>query len=100
MSSATRTAVMVFTRDLRVRDNPALVSACREADEVVPLFVIDESIVDRAGANRIGFMSDSLHDLDRSLRECGGRLVLRAGRWIDEVLAVAHGMPASAIHIA
>jgi len=56
MSAATRTAVMVFTRALRVRDNPALASACREADEVVPLFVIDESIVHAAGANRIGFL--------------------------------------------
>jgi len=100
MSSATRTAVMVFTRDLRVRDNPALAGAGREADEVVPLFVIDESIVHAAGSNRIGFLSDSLHDLDGSLRKCGGRLVLRGGRWIDEVLAVAHGASASAIHIA
>ena len=33
-------AVVVFTRDLRVRDNPALSAACREADTVVPLFVL------------------------------------------------------------
>src|SRR4051812_41630395 len=98
MCCATRTAVMVFTRDLRVRDNPALGSACRDVDEVVLLFVIDESIMHAAGANRVGFLSDSLHDLDHSLRDCGGRLVLRRGRWVDEVLRVAHGTSASAIH--
>jgi len=37
----TRTAVVLFTRDLRVHDNPALAAACANADRVVPLFVLD-----------------------------------------------------------
>jgi deoxyribodipyrimidine photo-lyase len=92
--------VVVFTRDLRVRDNPALATACLEAEEIVPLFVIDETITSSAGANRTGFLSDSLRDLDDSLRHRGGRLVLRRGHWVDEVLAVAQSMSAGAVHLA
>jgi deoxyribodipyrimidine photo-lyase len=65
-------SVMVFTRDLRLGDNPALAAAAREG-AVVPLFVLDEAILARTGghANRLGFLHDSLHDLDTSLRARG-----------------------------
>ena len=38
------TAVVVFTRDLRLHDNPALHLACARARQVVPLFVLDPAI--------------------------------------------------------
>ena len=44
-----RTAVVVFTRDLRVRDHPALSAACH-AERVVPLFVIDDALLDQAAS--------------------------------------------------
>jgi deoxyribodipyrimidine photo-lyase len=46
-------SVMVFTRDLRLADNPALAAAAR-APAMVPLFVLDETILRRASghANR------------------------------------------------
>ena len=73
-------SVMVFTRDLRLADNPALAAAAR-APAMVPLFVLDEAILRRASAhaNRLGFLLDSLRDLDSGLRNAGGALVLRAG---------------------
>ena len=37
-------AVMLFTSDLRLHDQPALRAALRGADEVVPLFVLDRGI--------------------------------------------------------
>ena len=99
-SSDARVAVVVFTRDLRVHDNPALMAACTNADVVVPLFVLDDSIIDAASPNRIGFLVESLRDLDRSLRRCGVPLVVRRGRWIDEVMAVASRTAAESIQIA
>ena len=42
-----KVAVVLFTRDLRVHDNPALSTAARAAERVVPLFVHDPAI--RAG---------------------------------------------------
>ena len=81
-------SVMVFTRDLRLADNPALAAAAR-APAMVPLFVLDEAILRRASAhaNRLGFLLDSLRDLDSGLRNAGGALVLRAGPWAETVLA-------------
>ena len=38
------TAIVLFTRDLRVRDNPALALACARARQVVPLFVVDPAL--------------------------------------------------------
>lgn len=62
----------------------------RTADEVVPLFVLDESILgsDYAAPNRLRFLHDSLVDLDLSLRERGGALVLRRGDVVSETMRV------------
>jgi deoxyribodipyrimidine photo-lyase len=36
------TAVVIFTRDLWIHDNPALAAACAASERVVPLLVLDE----------------------------------------------------------
>ena len=38
-----RVGIVLFTRDLRVHDNPALHAACEECERVVPLFVLDDA---------------------------------------------------------
>src|SRR5215208_5813358 len=43
-----RTAVVLFTRDLRINDHPALAAACANAETVVPLYVIDPALVGRS----------------------------------------------------
>jgi deoxyribodipyrimidine photo-lyase len=97
-----RAAVVVFTRDLRVHDNPALDVAVADADEVVPLFVCDERIAAMRfnRPNRAVFLAESLADLDRALRHRGGHLVLRKGDVADEVAKVAKEVGAGEIHIA
>lgn len=94
-------ALVLFTRDLRVRDQPALSVAGSEADEVVPLFVFDDTLLGgRCGApNRLAFLLDSLRDLDRSLRERGGRLVVRRGDPVEEALRLATECDVAAIHL-
>ncbi|OLT32304.1 hypothetical protein BJF79_36380 [Actinomadura sp. CNU-125] len=73
------TSIVLFTRDLRVRDNPALAQACR-AGRVVPLFVLDDAILGRRPApNRVRFLLDALECLRGSLRDAGGDLVVRRG---------------------
>jgi deoxyribodipyrimidine photolyase len=37
-------AIVVFTRDLRVHDNPALATAVARARQVVPLFVVGPAL--------------------------------------------------------
>ena len=52
--------VVLLNRVLRVRDHPALVSAARGSDAVVPLFVFDPAILRTFGApNRVAFLLDA-----------------------------------------
>jgi len=61
-----RTAIVLFTRDLRVHDNPALAVACAAAERVVPLFVHDPAI--RSNPTRHRFLAACLADLRAGLR--------------------------------
>jgi deoxyribodipyrimidine photo-lyase len=92
-----RRAVVLFTRDLRVHDNPALAEAASQAESVVPLFVFDERIA--AGPNRVGFLLDALADLRRSLRRLGGTLVVRRGDVVAETMRVAAETGAEAVFL-
>ena len=93
------TAIVVFTRDLRLHDNPALHQACARARQVVPLFVVDPALGTRS-ANRARFLAESLADLRTSLRERGADLVLRRGDPAAEVIRLAGAVHATAIYIA
>jgi deoxyribodipyrimidine photo-lyase len=64
-----RSAVVLYTRDLRVHDHPGLVEAARSNEYVIPVFVLDDDVLDRAGSNRIAFLVEALGDLRGSLRQ-------------------------------
>jgi deoxyribodipyrimidine photo-lyase len=70
-----------FRRDLRVRDNTALSRASRDADRVVPVFVLDDHYAHDpdVGPARFRFLRESLEELARSLGRFGGRLVVVPG---------------------
>ncbi len=88
----------VFTRDLRLHDNPTLVAA---GPEVVPLFVSDPDAIGRhRSANRQAYLAECLHDLDTNLRSGGSSLVHRTGDWVETVVAVALEAQATEIHVA
>ena len=95
-----RTVVVLFNRDLRVHDHPALAEAARRADTVVPLFVVDEGVLAAGFAvpNRAGFLVDCLTDLRTSLRERGADLVVRRGEPVTEALRLADEVGAAAVH--
>lgn len=95
------TAVVVFTRDLRIDDQPALAAAARAADTVVPLFVFDDAILGSSfnRPNRTGFLLESLTDLDAQLRALGAALVVRRGDWIAEIVAMVRTTGAASVHV-
>ena len=97
----TSVAVVVLTRDLRVDDHPALARAARESEHVVPLFVFDEAILGSTfnAPNRTGFLLESLHDLDESLRALGGQLMVRRGDWVRTVAEVVRAVDANAVYV-
>lgn len=94
------TALVLFNRDLRTHDNPALAAAAA-ADRTVPLFVLDERLLGSrfAAPNRVAFMLESLRDLDENLRRAGGRLFVRRGDPVREAVAVARRCGATEIHV-
>ncbi|MCM6774117.1 DNA photolyase family protein [Nocardia sp. CDC159] len=94
--------VVLFTRDLRVRDNPALVAAHHEGAAVVPLFVVDERIVAgrRSAPNRARFLAAALAELDTELRSLGGQLVVRYGDVVEAVAEVVAEVHADSVHVA
>ncbi|MGB8946239.1 MAG: deoxyribodipyrimidine photo-lyase, partial [Streptomyces sp.] len=95
-------SIVLFTSDLRLHDNPVLRAALNEADRIVPLFVYDDGLraTGFAVPNRRAFLADCLEDLDSGLRKRGGRLVVRGGDVVDEVLRVVKETGAERLHLA
>jgi len=95
------TAIVLFTRDLRVYDHPALAAACGRASRVFPLFVFDDAILASpyAAANRLSQLIDAVTDLREALEARGGRLLVRRGDPIEVVRALAAEVSADELHL-
>jgi deoxyribodipyrimidine photo-lyase len=92
------TAVVLFTRDLRVADHPALAEAATEHEHVVPLFVLDAGLLGRS-PNRDRFLMQSLQDLDGSLVRLGARLIVRRGDVVTEAARTARQAGAAEVFV-
>jgi len=93
-------AVVLFTRDLRVHDQPALTTALEESGQIVPLFVLDDRMLETFGApNRVAFLLDSLADLRRSLEARGSGLAIRRGDVVAETVRLALDHDAGSVHL-
>jgi deoxyribodipyrimidine photo-lyase len=94
-------ALVLFTRDLRVRDHAPLSAAVREQDAIVPAFVLDSQLLrgSCAAPNRLAFLLDCLGELDRSLGERGTRLLVRHGDVVEETMKLVHRWRLTAIYM-
>ena len=72
--------IIWFRRDLRIGDHPALLEAIKNSDEVVPLFILDKSQIEEAGAKLLAYMGQSLRALDESL---GNKLHIIEGDQVE-----------------
>jgi deoxyribodipyrimidine photo-lyase len=98
--SDTDTAIAWFRRDLRLTDNPALGAACERARHVVALYVhapAEDGEWAPGGATR-WWLHHSLARLDESLRARGGRLTIRRGASLENLLAVARASGATQVY--
>ena len=94
-------SVVLYTRDLRVHDQPALTAAVEQSDVVVPLFVFDDVLLREAGTpNRLSFLLDSLGDLRASLRARGGELIVRRGDVVAETVRTARAAGTTTVFLA
>ena len=78
--------VLLFRRDLRLADNPAVAAAACAGRPVIPLYVLDESqgVRPPGGAGR-WWLDKSLRALGRSLDAKGSRLMLARGPLAEAV---------------
>lgn len=84
-------AIWWIRRDLRLTDNQALHAALASSNPVLPVFVLDPGLLSSryVGLKRLAFLLEGLRILDADLRERGSRLVVRRGRPVPELGAVA-----------
>jgi deoxyribodipyrimidine photo-lyase len=91
------TAIVWFTRDLRLHDHPALRAALDRCERVVPVFCLDDRLL--AGRNASGprtqFMLECLAELRERLN---GNMVVRRGRPEQELVALAREAGARELH--
>ncbi len=75
------TAIWWIRRDLRLADNPALAAALAQADQVIPLFILDPHLAQAptTAPARLAFLHDGLRVLDADLRQRGSRLIWQEG---------------------
>lgn len=94
-------AIWWIRRDLRLEDNTALDAALAHADEVIPLFILDDRLLvsARLSGPRVAWMLDGLSALDADLRRRGSSLVVRRGDPARELLAICADAEASAIFL-
>ncbi|MFN8196535.1 MAG: deoxyribodipyrimidine photo-lyase [Nocardioidaceae bacterium] len=92
-------SLLWFRRDLRLGDNPALLTA-RDEGPVLPLFVVDPALWRPAGQARRAYLSAALRSLDGSLRDLGGRLAVLSGDPVERVVQAAREVGAERVHLA
>ena len=71
-----------FRRDLRLEDSVGLFYALESKYPVIPLFIFDEAILDSLPKNdaRVGFIHDSLSNINQKLQELGSSLLVKTGK--------------------
>ncbi len=74
-----KTHIWWIRRDIRLQDNQTLMAAIKEADQFIPLFIIEPELMSNAAPRRRSFLLSALSDLDQNLRERGSHLIIRSG---------------------
>ncbi|MFA9190230.1 deoxyribodipyrimidine photo-lyase [Flavobacterium sp. FZUC8N2.13] len=74
-----------FRRDLRLQDNIGLFHALQSKYPVIPLFIFDDAILDSLPKNdaRVGFIHDSLAQINIALHKSGSSLLVKKGKTQD-----------------
>lgn len=99
MAKSHKVALFWFRRAVRLDDNRALFAALDAADTVVPVFVLDPTILTHptTGPARTRFLFESLASVDESLQAKGSRLVIRHGKPVEELSRLVEETGATAL---
>lgn len=93
-------AIVWFRRDLRLSDNTALAQAVRQADEVIPVFILDPGILKnkKTGSRRVAFLLGCLRSLEKNIEHLGSQLVLRLGKPQEIIPELAEDLDAQEVY--
>ncbi len=80
-------------RDLRVADNAAVASV----ETPLPVFVLDDAVLEHASARRVAFLLDALRSLREDYRALGGDLLVERGDPRDVLSRLADEYGADAV---
>ena len=79
-------AIMWFRRDLRLEDNHALHQALTSGNQVIPIFIFDQNILEKLDDEddaRVSFIYDVVFDMKSDLNKMGSDLKVYYGRPIE-----------------
>ena len=102
MDKDVQLSLVIFRRDLRLEDNTALISACRDSNQVIPCFIFDDAQInahDYFSPRSFAFLCQSLAELDAELQQKGTRLYIFKGKpdqVVDELLTT---LPIDAVYV-
>jgi deoxyribodipyrimidine photo-lyase len=94
-------ALVWFRRDLRLDDHAALHCALQAHERVYCAFIFDTDILDalpNLEDRRVEFILKSLADLDAELRRQNSVLIVRHGRAVEEIPALAAQLGVEAVY--
>ena len=94
--SKAKTSIIWFRRDLRISDHPALLAAIEEADAIVPVFILDKTLIDATGTKRLAYLANSLRALDESLNNS---LHVMVGDQVEVLKELMQRYDAQSVHI-
>ena len=73
------THIWWIRRDIRLFDNAALNAAIQNSDHLIPLFIVEPELMEKAAPKRRSFLLNALTDLDQQLKSLGSHLIIRQG---------------------
>lgn len=86
-------SIVWFRTNLRIDDNRPLLEAISQSDEVIPVFVLDETMFlttnyesKKMGTFRLKFLIECLDELNHALTERGSQLLVLRGNSTEEIL--------------
>lgn len=96
-------SILWLRRDLRLHDHAALHAALQAPHPVQPIFVYDTEILEQFTHEedaRLSFITDALCQIDTTLRERGGGLLVLHGKAEEVIPKLYHTLEASGLYAA
>ena len=101
-----KTSIVWFRNDLRLHDNEALVDACSNNDDIVPVYIFDTRLFfnqtkfgfRKTGLFRTKFILESILTLKQNLISRGSDLLIRTGITEDILFELASTLKSSYIY--